>query len=517
MREKSTGKQMSINLIASIISFAVNVGINFFLTPYLVKSLGNEAYGFIGLANNFVQYATVITAALNSISGRFISIEYHRGKIDKASKIFSSVLIADIVIAIGMLICAGAITLTVDQFLNIPENLVTSVKLTFAITFATFIVSVITAIFTTAAFVKNRLDINSIRDILSNFLKVGVVVGLFTFLPTQLYFLAIATLISGLFLLVANITVKKRILPDVKINIRDFSFKLIKTLLGAGIWLSFSQLCNVLMTGLDLLICNISLGASMMGLLSIAKTVPVSIGNLISVIGNVFTPHYTILYAKNDIDGLVEETKLSAKIMDYIMVVPLTCFVVFGNQFYTIWQPTKTPEEVLMIQIMSVLTCLTFIFSCMTQCHMMLFTVCNKLKIPVFTNLFIGLGSVAVVLVALNFFNLGNNGIYVIAGVSSILLSIRSITFVPMYAAHILGKKLSTFMPQVLRGIITFVALSCLFYVAGQFLTMNNWFSFIMSCVLVGVAGYVLAIPMLFSRKEIKKIKNKIFKKYNSQ
>lgn len=34
---KSVGKQMSINIIASIVSFAVTVGINFFLTPYLVK------------------------------------------------------------------------------------------------------------------------------------------------------------------------------------------------------------------------------------------------------------------------------------------------------------------------------------------------------------------------------------------------------------------------------------------------------------------------------------------------
>ncbi len=71
---KSSGKQMSINIIASIVSFAVTIGINFFLTPYLVKELGSDAYGFIGLANNFVQYGTIITMALNSISGRFISI-----------------------------------------------------------------------------------------------------------------------------------------------------------------------------------------------------------------------------------------------------------------------------------------------------------------------------------------------------------------------------------------------------------------------------------------------------------
>ena len=154
---------MTINLIASIVSFSVNVGINFFLSPFLVRELGVEAYGFIGLANNFVQYATIITAALNAISGRFISVEYHKGNKDRAEKFFNSVLAADLIIAGVMLAASALLTLFLDSFINIPENLVSSVKITFAITFLTYVISVVTAIFTTAAFVKNRVDLNSAR------------------------------------------------------------------------------------------------------------------------------------------------------------------------------------------------------------------------------------------------------------------------------------------------------------------------------------------------------------------
>lgn len=513
MNSKSVGRQMSINLFASIISFAVNVGINFFLTPYLVKSLGNEAYGFIGLANNFVQYANIITVALNSIAGRFISIEYHNGEIKKASKIFSSVLVADLFLAAVLLVASAGITMYIDTILNVPAQLVTSVKITFGITFITFIVSVITAIFTTAAFVKNRLDINSVRDIISNLFKVAIVVALFSFFPAKLYYLALASLASGLFLLVANITVKKKILPEVKINIKNFSLKLVKVLLMAGIWLSFSQLCNVLMTGLDLLICNLTLGAALMGILSIAKTVPVCIGNLITTLGNVFTPHFTIRYAKNDIDGLVEETKFCGKIMNFIMVVPIAAFIAFGRQFYTLWQPTKSNDEIMMIQIISVLTCLTYLFSCSTQCHMMLFTVCNRLKLPVITNFAIGVGSVLIVLLLLGFGNMGDSGVYVIAGVSSVLLSVRSITFVPMYSAYILGRKKSTFMMPVLRGFIAFLVLAGLFFFIGQFLVLNSWITFVAACALLGILGYALSFPLIFSSKELGRLKKALLKK----
>ena len=513
MTAKSTGRQMTVNLIASIVSFGVNVGINFFLTPYLVGNLGSEAYGFIGLANNFVQYANVITIALNSISGRFISIEYHRGNVEKASRIFSSVLVADIFMAAMLLVASCFIVGFVDTFLDIPNGLVSDVKITFAITFATFIVSVITAIFTTAAFVKNRLDINSIRDIISNLIKIAVVVGLFTVLPPELYFLAIATLVSGMFLLIANVSVKRRILPDVKIRLRDFSFGLVKTLFMAGIWLSLSQLSGILMTGLDLLICNITLGAGMMGLLSIGKTVPTSLGNLIITIGNVFTPHFTIRYAKGDIEGLVSETKFAGKIMNLIMVVPLAIFIAFGNQFYTLWQPTKSPDEITMIQIISIFTCLTYLFSCITQCHMLLFTVCNRLVLPVLTNLAIGFVSVVGVFITLKFGNLGDNGVYVIAAVSSVLLSIRSVTFVPMYAAHILKQKLTVFMPSVLRGVFSFCILFALFAVASVFFTCTGWVSLIIICIASAAVGYALAMPLIFTRNELARLKNIFLKK----
>lgn len=513
MNAKSTGKQMSINLIATVIAFGVNVGINFLLTPYLVKSLGTEAYGFIGIANNFVQYATIITAALNSMSGRFISIAYHNGDKEKASKLFSSVLIADLFLAAVLLAGTSVLTLYIDSILNVPAELVTSVKITFGITFLTFVVSVVTAIFTTAAFVKNRIDINSVRDIISNLIKVALVVALFTFLPPQLYYIALATLGSGLFLLAANVTVKKKILPDVEISFKKFEFGLVKILLTSGVWLSFSQLCNVLMSGLDLLICNIALGATVTGLLSIAKTVPNCIGNLITTVANIFTPHYTILYAKNNIKELVKEVKFTSKLSSFITTVPITGFIVFGYEFYTLWQPTKSPGEILTIQVLSILTCLMFLFTCHTQCLMMLYTVCNKLTVPVFVNFGIGIMSTAIVLGCLYFLNLGSDGVYLIAGVSSLLMSLRALVFMPVYSAKILKQKWHTFYSCILRGILTFLAVGGLFWFIKQFFPLNNWGSFVLTCLFSGIAGYILSIPLMFNKNELIKLKYALKKK----
>ena len=82
MEEK---KRLLINLVATAIGFLVQFGINFLLTPYIIESLGSEAYSFIPLTNNIVGYSNIITVAFYSMTGRFVSAEYNQGNKEKAS------------------------------------------------------------------------------------------------------------------------------------------------------------------------------------------------------------------------------------------------------------------------------------------------------------------------------------------------------------------------------------------------------------------------------------------------
>lgn len=506
------GKQMSVNLIAAVVAFVVNAGINFFLSPYIVRTFGTDAYGFIGLANNFIQYAGIITAALNSMSGRFISVAYHRGDKQRASVIFSSVLVADLILASILLLISGVFVIYMDMILKIPDNLIISVKITFAITFATFVISVITAVFTTAAYVRNRIDINSIRDIISNLLKVGLIVGLFSVLEPQLYFVAVASLACGVFLLIANLSVKRKILPDVETRLSKFDASALKMILAAGVWMSLASLSNVLMTGLDLLICNVVLGANVMGILSISKTIPNCLNGLIFTLGNVFSPHYTILYAKREYEELIQEVKFTSKIISWLMTVPLTGFIVFGASFYSLWQPTKTPQEIEMIQALSILACLMLLVSSHTQGLMMLYNTCNRMKKPVFVNLLIGTVSTITEVLILKFGHLGDSGVYFIAGVSSFLMCFKSAVFMPVYSAHIMGKKWTLFFDLILYGIMALLICTGLFMVVDHFMTINSWKSLIGICLSSGLIVYGISFMIIFSKKE-KKMMIRLLKK----
>ena len=278
--------------------------------------------------------------------------------------------------------------------------------------------------------------------------------------------------------------------------------------------MSLAQLSNTLLSGLDLLICNLTIGATMMGLMSIAKTVPNCITILITTIANVFAPHYTILYAKNNITGLVKEVKFTSKFLSFILTVPLAGFIVFGTDFYTLWQPTKTADEIRIIQIISVLACIMYLFTAHTQALTMLNSVCNKMKLPVMVALGVGIVSTVAVLLIVNNFNFGDEiNAYIIAGTSSLLMSLRAIIFIPLYSAYLLKQKPTTFYPTIFRGWLTFAVVTALFIAIHQFVVINSWLTFLAICAIVGIMGYIVSIPLLFNKSELKKFTNKLLKK----
>ena len=88
-------KATLVNIFAALITLGVQMFISFWLSPFVVGKLGEEAYGFINLANNFVSYASLVAIAINSMACRYISVSYNSNRIEEAKSYFCSVFIAN--------------------------------------------------------------------------------------------------------------------------------------------------------------------------------------------------------------------------------------------------------------------------------------------------------------------------------------------------------------------------------------------------------------------------------------
>ncbi len=505
-------KQTAINLIAQVIAFIVNLGVSFFLTPFIVENIGVEANGFVSLANNFIEYAQLFTVALNSMAGRFITIKIHQKNSEDANKYFTSVFFANLFLSIIFTIVFSFVVIFLENLLNISGNLVTDIKILWALIFANFIITLLASNFSVSTFVANRLDKSAICNVRGITIKALILIICYRFFRPYTLYVGIALLAMGINNLISNIIYKKKLVPDLKIKKKYFDFKYIKELISSGIWNSISKLSSILSSGLDLLITNIFVNSVAMGIFNLSKTVSNIVLSLFGTLASIFAPQLTISYAQNDFEGMKKQLISSVKLMGMFSSIPIAILIGFGTDFYRLWIPS---QDAILLEILTIITCFNLIFALPLEPLYNIFTVRNKIKTSSIALILFSICSISTVFVGLNFIQGENAKIIYIASVGAFYNVLRLLTFLPIYGAKCMNFKKTTFYPVILRNVISVIVLTVLAITINYFLNINTWIRLIICCMLIGIIGLISNFITLYNKKERIDLFNNI-KKYLS-
>lgn len=502
MAVKMGRKQNIKNLMMNIVAFGVQFIISFYISPKIVGKVGASAYGFIGLANDFVSYATIISSVFNSVAARFIANSFYKKEYDKANHYFNSLIVANIIISGVLGVVAIALVPNLNRILAIPAEIVLDVKITFALVFGAYIVQLLTTVFTTSTFVTNRTDIQGIRNIISQLIRLGLIVVFLNFVSVKIYWVSLASLIAAVVVAVLNYNLTYKLAPELKIELkyanRSYAYELAKS----GSWMAFTSISTILLRGLDLTIANITMGDYEMGLLSIARTIPNNVTSIIATIAPIFTPVFISYYAKGDRNGLVKNLNESVKTIALILYVPITGFIVFSRDFYSLWQKSLSSEEISIIVLLSTITVIQAYFNSTTASMAQISVVTNKLKLPVFVSFGCGIISVIIELALIYYTKLG---VYSIVISTSIVMILRYIFFNPIYAAKCLGEKALLLYKTAIKSWLTVIVLFVTMLSIRQLLPIYSWRQLLIDAMLSGTIGY-LEMVLLMKRRELHSI-----------
>lgn len=472
IKYSGSNRQIAINMIASAVSFIVGVCINFFLTPYIVGALGAAAYGFVGLSNNLISYTQLLTIALNSMASRFVTISYAQGRIEDANKYFSSVFYANLVMSIIIVVIMGTCVFYIDVFFEIPFELIVDVKLLLSLLVFNTIIGLMTNIFAIATFIKNRLELASIRTIIGKIIQAVSTILLFGLLMPQLWYIGLAGMLVTIYQAYTNYRFTNLLTPELKVSTKSFDISKIKELISSGIWNSFFKLGDILGQGLDLIIANIFIGAAAMGVFSITKSIPVLIIQLFGTIAATFAPLFTNLYANKKNKDLVIELNKSIRILGGLSALFLSILFVFSKEFYLLWIPTQDAK---FLAQLTILGCLVYIPALPLEPLWNIFTITNKLKystVVLFaTNILIFL----TVVVAVLFTDSIEWKLVVLASSRSIWGAIRTLVFLPFYGAYCLGVSAIPFIKNMLKPVLCLLLICGIGFTLKSFFVVNTW------------------------------------------
>ena len=481
-------RRVVINMTAQLLAFAVNMLLGFVLVPVIDAMIPN-AYGFTDIANKFVSAAQIIVSALNTMASRFITIRIHRDEKEEAGQYFSSVFFANLLMAVVFMIPALVVVVFAGRIFQIPESAsVGDIQLLFLFIFLNFLISIVTSVFSVAAYSKDRLELSSVSTILGEVIRLAVLAVCYLFFRPYLFYVGCASVASTVIQAAANLMFTRKLLPDMRIRRRDFRWSKVWELVSLGAWNSVTRLGQLLLDGLNTTIANIMISSAAMNTISISNQVPTVISNLMGIVAGVFNPQMTIAYAKEDKKGLLEIIGSADRIMIFIISIPLAFMTVFGKSFFALWVKTQDPTE---LYILALLNVGTLFVSASIQVLYHVFLITKRVKLNSIVIVLSGALTVGIVFVLLKTTELG---MYAIVGVSTVVGILRNLVFTPLYAAKCLRVKWYTFYGDIFMGVVSIGAVSLVALPFELFIRIDSW----AKLFLVGIAAGILALLVNF-------------------
>lgn len=492
------------NLISKVVFMIVNILATMVVTSLVVKKLGNIANGYNQMANDFVSYVAILSIALNSMASRFITMSYYKNDNDEINKYYNSVLYGNLVFAAVSAFLFVIITLNLNNIISIPSTMIIDVKLLFAIMFANFVVNLCFTPYSVATFIKNRIDLDSFRNIEGILIKTAIVVFSFYLFEPKIWYVSLGILAATVYCAFRNVHYTHVLVPEVTLfQKKYFDWECIKQLLSSGMWNSFTSIGAMFLCGLDLIIANQFISHAAMGILSVSKILPKFVFVGMANIASVFTPGVMIEYAKKDKNAMVRVMNISIKLNSLLSIIIEVGVIVFSARLYMLWLPS---QDAYLLQKLSAVAILGYIVLMPFEVLWMAFTATNKVRISSIYLFVEAVITISVVIGSMYFVHDDITKIFIVASTSSLMELIRGFIFLPFVSAKILDIPTITFYKPLVKVFFAFVISLFVSISLNNFIQTNNWFIFISLAVSSAICTMATCSVVLFNREERKNI-----------
>lgn len=488
----------ALNLTSNLAAFVFTFGISFLLTPYIVRTLGVEANGLIGLTNNFVSYASILGIALGSVTARFVTLELENENQQKAGEYYTAAYANTLIGAAVVIPVMIVVIAYMDVLLNVPSHLVGDAQVLAALLFASFLIQLVFPAWRVGTWATNNLYLDSIRDMQSVLLRGGAILVLFATLEPSVAFVGVATLSAGLFAITFAGYYKRRLLPELKVRPALFHWGRARELLAAGFWNSVNYLGTLATTAFHLLLANLFIGATAMGLLALAMMIPAMVNQLAINLSRVFLPSLAFAYAKADHRALQRMTNRAMSITSMLTMIPLAALIVFGDSFFALWVPS---EDAAVLNLMSIAAAAGLVLTCSAQPLQTIFMITNSQRGHSIASVSLG---VVNILTSIALLTVTSWGVYAILASGAATAFIRVLIFTAPMAGRLVNGTSSSFMLEISRSLGYLAVLVGAGLVVRLAWAPSSWISLVLTVGIMATSGSLVNLLGLASRGDRK-------------
>lgn len=340
------------NTLFNFVAQAVPLAVGIMTTPFLIRALGTDRYGLLGLAWVVLGYFTVFDLGLGRAVTKYVAeflAQDHRKK--ALDIVWAAVIVQSVLSLLGALVLVGITPILTTRILNIAPRLQAEALSVFYMLSAALPVVLISGSFSGLLEALRRFDLlNAVRTPLSVLSLLLSVLGAKAGLPlSAIVGLVLLTRVVGL---VALVILALRIVPQLRSLSAEFS--LFRRLLTYGGWVTVSSIVGPILVYLDRLVV-----ATLMSLGALAYyTAPYDTATKLWIIPASLTttlfPTFSSLQSTGDRDRLGVLLARAVKLVALVLGPIVVLLTLFAREILQLWLgPEFSQQSAMALQILS--------------------------------------------------------------------------------------------------------------------------------------------------------------------
>ena len=479
-------KRLILNVSTNILQIFMFSVVMLWLTPFLISKLGVALYGMVPLVTSITRYFGLLTLAISATVGRFVVVNYAKGNYPACNRYFNTSLFVLGGASVVLVLVGLVISFFFADIFNVPEGHEFQSGILFLSVVISTVVTAITSSFLVSTLIKHRFDLQNISKIAGKLLQVVFIVSCFYLLKPELGYVGISYLAMALCILAFSMFFTKKLTPEFKLSINDYSKTALTDMLGMGIWTTINQLGALLYLSIDMVVINVFLGATQCGRYAPVLQWLILLQMLGGAISGVLTPIFYELIGKGDIDQLIRQLRKSLRFMAALMLLPISLLCGFSKPLLTCWLGNDFAEFHLLMWILIAPAAVNMII----MPAFAIFRGMNRVKLPAIMTIIGGVLNVILSSILVN----TSLGIYGVAISTMICLLAKNLIFTPIYSGKILDSSKLILYGPITKSVLMFSVFAVVCYSVSCNYDLTSYFRLIS----VGAIMAVIYLPFAF-------------------
>lgn len=330
-------KRIARNTLIMYIRMFVMMIIGLYTSRVILNTLGIEDYGIYNVVGGVVAMFSIISSSLSSSVSRFLTFEIGRGDFERLKQVFSTSVVVQIVLAIGVMIIIEILGVWFLNYkMNIPAARMEAANFVMQCSILSFGLSIINTPFNASIIAHERFGIFAYLTLSDSILKLLIVflLSVISYDPLKTY--AILLLAVTVFVQLIYLIYCRRHFNECRFELKC-NKALIKEMGGFAGWSFFGNTSWILNTqGIDILI-NLFFGVTLNAARGIANQVNNIVQGFVSNFMTALNPQITKSYAKGDFEYLQRLVFQGAKYSYFLMLFFALPLCLETKQILVLW------------------------------------------------------------------------------------------------------------------------------------------------------------------------------------